>query len=401
MTDQDISILDEAETSDPFPWELGIYDAHCHPTDTVASLQDIPSMRAKILTIMATRGQDQDLVAQFANHVGYNPQTDSAQCRIIPSFGWHPWFSYQIYDDTITSTEDIRHEPPEKSSHYKAVLTPSPQDEPFLSSLPEPRPLSTYLLETETYLRRYPLALVGEIGIDRSFRLPNLNEEAFDHNPSLTPGGREGRRLSPHKVSMEHQCKILKAQLQLAGKMQRAVSVHGVAAHGALFETLQSTWKGHEKAVVSKRMRKRRGSVEGVHDHEVDHEHSTARSLLSQPFPPRICLHSFSGPPESVKPYLNPSIPADIFFSFSQVINFSTPAAAKAEDVIKAVPGDRILVESDLHCAGERMDDLLKEMCRDICRIRGWDLKEGVLQLGRNWKHFALGIVDEDAVDAM
>ncbi|MCJ1351734.1 MAG: hypothetical protein MMC33_001718 [Icmadophila ericetorum] len=398
MANQDTNTTNGESTEEPFPWHLGVFDAHCHPTDTVASLQDIPNMSAKALIIMATRAQDQDLVSQFANHVGYNPQTESAQCRVIPSFGWHPWFSYQIYDDTTTSGETTQSASSNRDNHYRAVLTSPSINSAFLNSLPEPRPLSIYLSETETYLQRYPLALVGEIGIDRSFRLPNLNGEAFSHDPSLTPGGREGRKLTPHKVSMDHQCKIFKAQLKLAGKMQRAVSVHGVAAHGALFETLKSTWKGHEREVVSKRVRKRRMSVKGAHDHEADQENGVSARSGPKPFPPRICLHSFSGPLESIKPYLNPSIPADIFFSFSQVINFSTPAAAKAEEVIKAVPKDRILVESDLHCAGERMDGLLEGMCREICRIKGWGLEKGVLQLGWNWKHFALGVLEEGEV---
>ena len=198
---------------------------------------------------------------------------------------------------------------------------------------------------------------------------------------------------------MDHQCKILKAQLNLVGEMQRPVSVHGVAAHGVILDTLKETWKGYERHVVSKRIKKRRGSVANAHVHQGKADGNEESQAGPKPFPPRICLHSYSGPPEHLSQYLNPSIPATVFFSFSQVINFSTPAAARAVEVINVVPRDRILVESDLHCAGERMDTLLEEMVRAICTIKGWSLEVGVTQLGDNWKHFLFGHEGEVPID--
>ncbi|MCJ1408562.1 hypothetical protein MMC19_002637 [Ptychographa xylographoides] len=383
----------------PFPWHLGVYDAHCHPTDTAASLKNISTMKARAITIMATRAQDQELVDHAARELGAKldqlrpSEVDaSVTCTVLPSFGWHPWFSHQIYDDMSegnTVTFD-------KVEHYKQVITPPPGDHTFLHGLPEPRALSDILANTRGFLLKHPLALVGEIGLDRSFRIPE-NERiglasVSEPESGLTPGTRDGRKLSLYRVAMNHQRQILKAQLNLAGEYGRAVSIHGVAAHGIVFETLQETWKGHERVVISKRSRRRQGDVSTAHDPGNNGVNASPNSQTSIPYPPRICMHSYSGSPEHVKQYFNPSIPAIIFFSFSQVINFSSKASQKVIEVIKVVPEDRILIESDIHVAGERMDDLLEQVARSVCNIKHWNLEEGVRQLSYNWKHFALGL---------
>lgn len=312
---------------------------------------------------------------------------------LLPSFGWHPWFSHQIYDDRHSvSMNQIMI----KSDHYRDVLSPSPEDDAFLDLLPEPRPLSDLIDQIRRFLEQYPLALVGEIGLDRAFRVPGVEmvENDYEKNPDLTPGGREGRRLSPYRVDMEHQRIVLKAQLNLAGQMQRAVSVHGVAAHGILFETLQETWQGYEKPVLSKRQKKRGRSIDATDENKSLAETETKAqgpdAGSSRPFPPRICLHSYSGPPDTLKQYLHPSVPAMIFFSFSRLVNFSS-SSDKVIAVIKALPNDRLLAESDLHAAGDRMDDLMQEIIRTICQIKDWPLEEGVKRLASNWMHFAFG----------
>ena len=381
----------------PFPWHLGAFDAHCHPTDTVPSLDKIVGMKTRALTIMATRGQDQSLVASFADRLGVSDDVlpdlkstipcEKSRGYIIPAFGWHPWFSHQLFVDEQDGI-------PGKSEHYRSTLSPSPEDPDFIANLPDPRPLSALLDQTRIYLNRYPYAIVGEIGLDRAFRIPGYEvaDTGSERDPALTPGGREGRRLSPYRVEMQHQRTILKAQLDVAAELQRAVSVHGVAAHGAVFETLKETWRGHERQVLSKRERKRRASFDATpqvgHDLGTDERSSDVGG--PKPFPPRICLHSYSGPADTVRQYLHPSVPAVIFFSFSRLVNFSS-TSNKALAAIQAVPDDRILAESDLHAAGEKMDDLLEDIVRKICQIKKWTLEEGVKQLRSNWLHYIFG----------
>jgi len=399
-------VLDSApddRAGEALPWHLGVFDAHCHPTDTPSCQGKIPQMKARALIIMATRGEDQDRVAQFAESCRVTQisiprlMKPDSHCQIIPSFGWHPWFSHQIYDDSILGSTITQSD---KLTHYRSVISPPPEDDAFVRSLPDPRPLSRLLDQIRGYLRQHPYALVGEIGLDRSFRLPEnwLPNVHTEQHPDMTPGGREGRRLSPFKVSIEHQKEILKAQLNLAGEMQRAVSVHGVAAHGVLFETMRDTWKGFEREVLSRKARKQRESAFKAH---ADDEEDEGRVLpsgpsTSLPFPPRICLHSYSGPPDTLRQYFQSSVPTEIFCSFSVLVNLKPSTAAKTIEVIKAVPDDKILVESDLHCAGEHMDGLLERMVKCVCIAKGWSLEKGVKQLASNWLRFTFGRKSEE-----
>lgn len=282
----------------------------------------------------------------------------------------------------------------QKVTHYQTVLQPRSEDMEFLRSLPEPRRFREFLEQTRTYLQRYPLALVGEIGLDRSFRIPQawLPGETDSRDDGLTPGGREGRRLSPYRVSIDHQKKVLLAQLRLAGEMQRAVSVHGVQAHGVVYETLAESWKGQERKVSSKRERKRQEVAARMNAEPMEDADDKKAVPGPQQYPPRICLHSYSGPAETVKQYTAPAVPCEIFFSFSTTINsWAEEGDGKVEAALKAVPDSSVLIESDLHTAGERMDAYLEAGVRKVCAVKGWSLEAGAMRLAKNWRRFVFG----------
>lgn len=431
-TDADANPKDVAKAE--FPWAAGVFDAHCHPTDTMTSIAHLSTMRVAAMVIMATRSQDQHLVADVATSRGVRgPRClttaagEQHSCKAVPSFGWHPWFSHQLYDDSVPEptyippngrgSEMSLHDPESgiaaaKLAHYQAVLSPPPDDPAVVAALPAPIPISSFIAATRNRLMSFPHALIGEIGLDKAFRLPREwgPLDATDRDESITPGGREGRLLSLHRVHMPHQQVVLRALLQLAAEEGRAVSVHGVQAHGVLYDTLSSCWKGHERHVPSRR---EKNMVAPGAESDDDEEDSTEeepneeygllansrsssriqREIRSRkPFPPRICLHSYSGGSELLKQWMHPTVPAKVFVSLSTAVNLSTEAvSAKFADVVRAIPDDRVLVESDLHTAGRDMEAALEDMYRQVCAIKGWELEEGVKRIGNNFTEFIFG----------
>lgn len=338
---------------------------------------------------MSTRAQDQSLVAEAAEaHPG----------KVIPAFGWHPWFSYQLYDESLDfphlsqGNDELTH----KKAHLEAALSPAPTDS-FIRSTPLLQPLGEFCAQLRQHLEEYPNAMVGEVGLDRAFRLPRPlaeDEERSSEWDEYTPGGREGRLLSPHRVNLPHQVTILKAQLGVAAEYGRAASVHGVQAHGALFEAVSSLWKGHERHVVSRRERRavaeNAEGWEGSSEDEEEEEKGKEKRKL--PYPPRICLHSFSGPAEILRQWFDPKVPAKVFCSFSTAVNFGAARGGeKTREAVLACPDDRVLVESDLHVAGERMDKALEDVYRRVCEIKGWELEEGVRRIAANFREFVHG----------
>ena len=72
------------------------------------------------------------------------------------------------------------------------------------------------------------------------------------------------------------------------------------------------------------------------------------------------------------------------YFGFSSAVNLRSP---KTEDVVRAVPADRLLVESDL-VSPEKADAELREMVAFVARARGWTVEEAARITRENARRF-------------
>ena len=76
--------------TDDFPWHLGVSDAHNHVGERRLTASQIPGMRARCLAIMATRCQDQELVASIASKYKLSAACDLSRdglTTVVPEIG--------------------------------------------------------------------------------------------------------------------------------------------------------------------------------------------------------------------------------------------------------------------------------------------------------------------------
>lgn len=302
----------------------GLIDSHCHPTENKQYMHNVKNMKAGCLVAMSTSFEDINLVCELA---------DTYSDKVIPAFGYHPWFAHLVkFEEDELNDEE----------HYKKVIKPEPDAE-FINKLPKPQLFNDYLKQIKSNLNKYSNAIVGELGIDRAFRLPNKNPKPGEPN------------LTVYQVNTEHQERIFKAQLQLAAEMNKPISIHSVQAHGLVFGILTNM----------------------------------------NPPPPSICLHSYNGAPEMIKQYLvttknNRKPKLNAFVSCSVLINIAHEK--KAEKLLNALPFDKVLTESDYSTAGEQMDEYLQQSFDTLCKHYNWDddRAQAKSQIEQNFNRFLM-----------
>ncbi|KAI0718955.1 TatD DNase family Scn1 [Cerioporus squamosus] len=314
-----------------------VVDVHCHPTDSDMGMTlEVAQEMAMRICAMATRRSDQRLVAALARA---HPD------KVVPCFGYHPWFTHWIAVEPVTS----------KDEHYRSLLLPY---------LPDPIPLAEVVADLNESLTAFPNAMLGEVGLDRVCRIP-YSHPADPPYSEYADGEDSPRELSPFTIPLDHQLKVLEAQLDLAVKLRRNVSMHSVKCQQATSELLDRMLAKYPEEWL-------KISVD-LHS----------------------CGLSAQGWNAISKRHTN------AFLSLSTAINARSPAH---RELIAACASDRILVESDFHDI-RRSGPYTWHMLRTIAAVKGWAVEEqwddaapeeeaqwgAVRRLEENWKKFERG----------
>lgn len=225
----------------------------------------------------------------------------------------------------------------DKEAHYDAVLTSMNETEKseMIKALDPPFPLDEWYNNLKQHLETHPEAIVGEVGLDRAAR--------------LLPGGAiEWHGVKPTSVqcTIEHQLQVFELQLQLAKELNRSMSVHCVQAQGHLLSLLQKHTKNDP--------------------------------------PIRLCLHSFGGSPGTLPQFLKLK-GYTIYVSYSIAIN--ERLGKKLDDLIQAVPTDRLLIESDLN-SPKGQDEAMVAIAERVAKVHEWSVDQAIKQTHENWCKF-------------
>ncbi|KAK0208919.1 TatD related DNase-domain-containing protein [Desarmillaria ectypa] len=311
-----------------------VVDVHCHPTDAPSISPESMDELQITICAMGSRTSDQALVKKLAS---------SYPKKVIPCFGYHPWFSHCI---------TLHPGPMSKDEHYRDLFAIENLDEyqAIYDILPEPVSLAEVIADVQANLEAFPNAMLGEVGLDRAFHIP-YDFAAFP------------RKLTSLTVPIDHQLAILEAQVDLAVKLRHNISLHSVKAQMNTVDFLNKMCQRHGRNW---------GKIS-------------------------IDLHSCG---------LSPQLWRDIekkhnnvFLSLSTVIN---GRSSNHISLIQACSPNRILVESDFNdvdmCTQRTWDMVLI-----VARTKGWLVEEvwvnevdpekwgTVRRLEENWRRFSAG----------
>ncbi|KAF7311133.1 TatD DNase family Scn1 [Mycena chlorophos] len=309
-----------------------IIDCHCHPTEAASISPDSMQQLQISVCAMSTHNKDQSLVRSLAHDYPH---------KIIPAFGYHPWFSHFIALRSGIS----------KRNHYQQLFQPTPESSPdfedLFPHLPEPISLDDVLQDLRSnFASSSSPPILGEVGLDAIFRVP------YDYHASP-------RRISSFAIPLEHQIAVLEAQLDLAVELGASVSLHSVKCPAATLDLFNRLKRKHQD---------RWSRV-------------------------RIDIHSCSMSPDSIKQLQACKSHPNIFMSVSTTIN---GRSRNLRSLITTCLPDKLLIESDYNAIEPSTSQCL-EILGIVAEVKGWqietDWKEedtdgAVHRLEANWKAF-------------
>jgi TatD DNase family protein len=158
---------------------------------------------------------------------------------------------------------------------------------------------------------------VGEFGLDKV----------------AVPLDARGVRIPGAEPDYENQLRCFREQLDVASELRRPAVLHCVKAFGDLGDILRNR----------------------------------------ETFPSKVLMHSYGG----TKAFLEGLVKmkrfgSRFYFGFSSVVNSRSP---KTRDVVRAVPDDRLLVESDAEDA-DGAEESLRSILAFAAEAKGWTVEE-------------------------
>ncbi|KAH9818396.1 TatD family [Melampsora americana] len=318
-----------------------LIDVHCHPNlaydgnQPEKVIEEINQLKVKKICVMSSDFKSQLIIEEIYKR---------CSSKVKPAFGLHPWFSHQICFTT---------DPSENESDQLPLILEKDQDQSIIKShLSNPIELNEFLNELKDRLVSIPDSMLGEVGLDKSFKV-HIPIPIQNSNQNQNQNQKDQTKLIKSKVKVEHQIKVLEAQLDLAISLRKPISLHGVKA---IEEMIQ----------VFNRLKER---------------HSASSHIKINWHSPYISNESFKSLIKTHSDFL--------FFSYSIRLYQTEIELKRLIELIELTPNEKILIETDWELEPNLMDENLLKIFKLVCKTKNWNLLEASNQLHSNWIQFS------------
>jgi Tat protein secretion system quality control protein TatD with DNase activity len=255
------------------------------------------------MAIMSTHPRDFDRVRQLSREL----PVQRPGVRIVPCFGVHPWFLHEL--TSLQQEQEQKQEQEQEQADWHTMEDDddddSEQRQPFQNdndNSNDNNNLPFWITEIERMVTSTPGAIIGEIGLD-GFHFDPVTKEL----------------VSP----MEKQVEAFRLQMELAARLDKPVSVHGVQCYGAMMPILAQL---KQQPPTSK---------------------SKSKSKSKNGLPPKIYFHAFGGKAGTVDQLTalcGRETAGRVYFGFAPVINLRSPRTAA---IVRRVGIERLVLETD------------------------------------------------------